>query len=149
MEISPIKLTVKRPIAIKAIVTPQWKEDAQTELQAQMNRLDRQIQQLEAQGQRALAEIERQSLQPMGPEAKAQVESIKSQVNERKAEMLEQKNQLLQQLTQVQTLELDQEVNQGQLDSYFTIEPGDNLIEKMQVEIVIRDGIVEEIRGAV
>ncbi|MFM6220642.1 MAG: YlqD family protein, partial [Dolichospermum sp.] len=27
------------------------------------------------------------------------------------------------------------------------IELGDNLISKMQVEIVLRDGIVEEIRG--
>lgn len=149
MDIPPNQLTIKRPIVVKAIVTPRWKDDAQLELQTQMNRLDRQIQELEVQGQRALAEIERQSLQPMGPEAKAQVESIKAQVNDRKAQMLEQKNQLLQQLTQVQTLELDQEVNSGQLDSYVTIAKGDNLLEKMQVEIVVRDGIIEEIRGEV
>ncbi|MFM8008152.1 MAG: YlqD family protein, partial [Dolichospermum sp.] len=61
--------------------------------------------------------------------------------------LLEQKNQMLQNLQQVQLLELDEEVNQFQLESFFRIELGDNLISKMQVEIVLRDGIVEEIRG--
>jgi hypothetical protein len=54
---------------------------------------------------------------------------------------------MLQNLQQVQFLELDQEVNQFQMESFFRIEPGDNLISKMQVEVVLRDGIVEEIRG--
>lgn len=44
-------------------------------------------------------------------------------------------------------LELNQEVDQGQIDSFFRIEPGDNLIQKMRVEILLRDGVVEEIRG--
>jgi len=29
----------------------------------------------------------------------------------------------------------------------FSVELGDNLISKMQVEILLRDGVVEEIRG--
>ena len=61
--------------------------------------------------------------------------------------MLNQKNQLLQQLNEVQGLELDKEVNQGQMDSIFTLNKGDNLLAKMQVEILLRDGVVEEIRG--
>ncbi|HEY9656494.1 MAG TPA: YlqD family protein, partial [Crinalium sp.] len=71
------------------------------------------------------------------------------QVNEKKSEFLEQKNKILQQLQQIQLLEIDQEVQQGQIDSIFRVETGDNLIEKMQVEILLRDGIVEAIRGAV
>ena len=70
-------------------------------------------------------------------------------MNEKKSEFLEQKNQILQQLQQIQMLELNQEVQQGQIDSIFRVETGDNLIEKMQVEILLRDGIVEAIRGAV
>jgi len=31
----------------------------------------------------------------------------------------------------------------------FRVELGDNLIEKMQVELLLRDGMVEEIRGTV
>jgi len=33
------------------------------------------------------------------------------------------------------------------MESYFRVEPGDNLVRKMNVEILLRDGIVEEIRG--
>ena len=61
--------------------------------------------------------------------------------------MLEQKNQALQQMQQVQLLELNQEVIQGQMESFFRIQKGDNLVQKMAVELVIRDGVVEEIRG--
>jgi hypothetical protein len=35
------------------------------------------------------------------------------------------------------------------MESYFRVELGDNLIRKMNVEILLRDGIVEEIRGDV
>jgi hypothetical protein len=31
----------------------------------------------------------------------------------------------------------------------FRVELGDNLIEKMQVEILLRDGVIEDIRGMV
>jgi hypothetical protein len=69
------------------------------------------------------------------------------QAGDRKDELLDQKNQILQQMTQVQALELGQEVEQGQVDSFFYAKLGDHLIRKMQVEIVLRDGVLEEIRG--
>ena len=50
-------------------------------------------------------------------------------------------------LQQVQMLELEQEVSQGQIESIFTVAEGDNLINKMQVEILLRDGVIEAIRG--
>lgn len=140
-------LLLKRPINIKAIVTPRWKEEVQQQLQAQINQIDSQLQQLDLQGQRAIAELQKQSLQPPGPQTAQQIENIQMQVNQKKSELLEQKNQQLQQLQQVQMLELDQEVNQGQMESYFRVQLGDNLIRKMNVEILLRDGVVEEIRG--
>jgi len=42
---------------------------------------------------------------------------------------------------------MNQEVNQFQLEGLFSVQPGDNLISKMQVEILLRDGVIEEIRG--
>jgi uncharacterized membrane protein len=94
-----------------------------------------------------IGEIEKQNLKPLGPQAQQQVDSIKVQLNQEKSKRLEQKNQILQQLQQVQVLELDQEVNQGQIESFFYLKTGDNLIEKMQVEILLKDGEVMEIRG--
>lgn len=149
MEVSNSNLLLKRPVTIKAIVTPRWKEEMQQQLQAQINQIDSQLQQLEIQGQRAISEIQKQSLQPPGPQVMQQIDNIQIQVNQKKSELLEQKNQLLQQLQQVQMVELNQEVNQGQLEGFFRVEKGDNLVLKMQVEILLRDGVVEEIRGDV
>ncbi|MDL5052415.1 YlqD family protein [Oscillatoria laete-virens NRMC-F 0139] len=147
MDTSQSHLLLKRPVTVKAIVTPRWKEEAQQQLQTQLNQVDNQLQQLEMQGQRMIAEIQKQTIQPPGPQTAQQMENVQLQVNQRKNELLEQKNMMLQQLNQVQMLELNQEVDQGQIDSFFRIEPGDNLIQKMRVEILLRDGVVEEIRG--
>lgn len=141
------QLLLKRPVNVKAIVTTLWKNEVQEQLQAQINQIDQQLQQLEMEGQRAISAIQKQSIQPPGPQTLQQMDSIQLQVNQKKSELLEQKNQMLQNLQQVQLLELDQEVNQFQMESVFRAEVGDNLISKMQVEIVLRDGVVEEIRG--
>ncbi len=141
------QLILKRIVNVKAIVTPLWKEEVQQQLQTQITQTDQQLEQLDVQGQRAIAEVQKQSLQPPGPQTAQQIENIQTQVNQKKSELLEQKNQSLQNLQQVQLLELDQEVNQFQLEGFYRVEKGDNLISKMQVEIVLRDGVVEEIRG--
>lgn len=141
------QLQLKRNINIKAIVTPLWKEEAQKTLQNQINQVDSRLQQLEVQGQRVVAEVQKQSQNPEDPAVKQQISSVQNKLNQDKSKMLQQKNQLLQQLQTVQTLELDKEVNQGQMESFFTVSQGDNLVKRMQVEILLRDGVIEEIRG--
>jgi nitrogen regulatory protein PII len=143
------KLILKRPVNIKIIVTDRWKEEVIQQLQAQINQLDGNLQNLDLQGQRAIAEIQKTSIKPPGPQVTQQIENIQGQVNQKKSEFLQQKNQLLTQLQQVQSLDLDQEVAQGQMESFFTIEKGDNLIQKLNLEIVVKDGIVEDIRGEI
>lgn len=140
-------LLLKRLVSLKVIVTPRWKEEMQQQLQAQVGQMDGQLQQLEAQGQRAIAEIQKQSIVPLPPSVTQQIDNIQIQVNQQKSEILGQKNQALQQMQQVQLLELNQEVIQGQMESFFRVQIGDNLVQKMNVEIVLRDGVVEEIRG--
>jgi NADH pyrophosphatase NudC (nudix superfamily) len=147
MDVSNPNLLLKRVVNVKVIVTPLWKKEVQEQLQAQINQSDQQLQQLDVEGQRAVAAIQKQSLQPPGPQTLQQIEGIQGQVNQKKTELLEQKNQLLQNLQQVQFLELDQEVNQFQMEGFFRAEKGDNLISKMQVEILLRDGVIEDIRG--
>ncbi|WP_017654246.1 YlqD family protein [Fortiea contorta] len=147
MDVSKPHLLLKRVVNVKVIVTPLWKDEIQQQLQAQINQTDQQLQQLDIEGQRAITAIQKQSLQPPGPQTIQQIDNIQLQINQKKSELLEQKNQFLQNLQQVQFLDLDQEVNQFQMEGFFRIETGDNLISKTQVEIVLRDGIVEEIRG--
>lgn len=140
-------LMIQRQVNIKAIVTPRWKEEAQQALQAQLNQVDGQLQSLDMQLQQVLTDMQKQSIQPPGPDTLQQMEGVKMQFNQGKSELLEQKNQVLQQLQQVQILSIEQQVDQGQVVSNFAIQVGDNLISKMNVEILLRDGIVEEIRG--
>jgi hypothetical protein len=149
MDVSNSQLLLQRNINVNVIVTSRWKEEAQQQLQGQLNGVDGQIQQLDMQLQQVLSDMQKQSVQPPGPETMQQMENIKMQFNQRKSELLEQKNMTLQQLQQVQVLELEQEVNQGQIISVFKLEKGDNLIEKMNAEVVLRDGIVEDIRGSI
>lgn len=145
MEEAKSQLLLKRPVTLKVVVTPRWKEEVQRQLQTQMSQIDTQLQQVDLQGQRAITEIQKQN----SPQATQQIESINNQVNQKKSELQERKNQSLQQLQQIQLLEMEQEVPQGQIDSFFHVEVGDNLVKKMNVEILVRDGMVEEIRGEI
>jgi hypothetical protein len=140
MEENQSQLLLKRVINVKAVVTPLWKEEAQNQLQKQINQIDGRLQQLEMQGQRVVTELQKQQ----GPEA---LGNAQNKINQDKSQLLQQKNQILQQLQQVQTLELNKEVNQGQIEGFFRVAVGDNMVRKMQVEILLRDGVVEEIRG--
>lgn len=138
-------LLLKRAINIKVIVTERWKEEVQKQLQTQINRFDGQLQQLDAQGQQAITQLQ-QSGQAENV-VQQQVANVQNQVNAKKNEILQKKNQALQQLDQVQKLEMGQEVGQGQLESFFTVKQGDNLVQKMQVEILLEDGVIKEVRG--
>lgn len=141
-------LLLKRVVNIKAVVTPLWKEEAQKQLQSQINQLDGRLQQLEMQGQRMMSELQKQvEAQPDNPALKQQIGEVQNRLNQDKSKLLQQKNQTLQQLQQVQTLELDNEVDQGKVESFFNVSVGDNLVRKLQVEILIKDGVIQEIRG--
>ena len=149
MDLTSTSLIIKRPINIKVIVTGLWKQEVGQQLQGQINQIDAQMQQLEIQGQRAISEIQKQSLTAINLQLSQQVENIQGQVNQKKNELLEKKNQFLQQLEQLQSVELESEVSQGQIEGLARVEKGDNLIKKLNVEVVMRDGVIQEIRGEI
>ena len=43
---------------------------------------------------------------------------------------------------------MEQIVEQGQLESFCQVQVGDNLVAKMQVAVLVRDGVIEAIEGA-
>ncbi|NJR64447.1 MAG: hypothetical protein HC772_02555 [Leptolyngbyaceae cyanobacterium CRU_2_3] len=147
MEASKSHLLLKRAVNVKAIVTPRWKEEVQQQSQAQINQLDAQMQQVDTEGQRVMADIRRQGHETTNPMVAQQLRELEAQVSQKKSEILGRKTQVLQQLQQAQLMEMEQEVNQGQIEGFFRVETGDNLIRKMQVEILLRDGEIVEIRG--
>ena len=138
-------LSIKRSITIRAVVTPAWKEEAERELSAGIATTDQQLAQLEQEGQQVVDDVRRQSANPLDPRVQEQVAQVQQQVAAKRAELEEQKRNLLQQQAQVRELEMEQIVDQGQLESFCDIQVGDNLVSKMQVAVVVRDGVIETI----
>ncbi|KGF97344.1 hypothetical protein EU96_1056 [Prochlorococcus marinus str. MIT 9302] len=138
-------LSIKRSIAIKAIVTPTWKEDAERELSKAISNIDQQLSQLEQEGQEIVNNIRSQSVNPLDPRVQEQVSQVQQQVAVKRNEIEEQKRNLLQQQSQVRELKMDEIVDQGQVDSFCDVTVGDNLIEKMQVSITVKDGVIQSI----
>ena len=140
-------ISIKRSIAIKAIVTPTWKEDAEKELSNAISAVDQQLSQLEQEGQQIVSNIRSQSVNPLDPRVKEQVGQVQQQVGAKRNELEEQKRNLLQQQSQVRDLKMDEIVDQGQVDSFCDVSVGDNLIKKMQVSITVKDGIIQSINN--
>ena len=138
-------ISIKRSIAIKAVVTPTWKEDAEKELSKAISNIDQQLSQLEQEGQQIVNNIRSQSVNPLDPRVQEQVSQVQQQVAAKRNEIEEQKRNLLQQQSQVRELKMDEVVDQGQVDSFCDVTVGDNLIEKMQVSITVKDGIIQSI----
>ena len=136
-------LTIKRPITVRAVVTPTWKEEAEREISNGIAAADQQLAQLEQEGQQVVEQVRRQSANPLDPRVQEQVANIQQQVAGKRSELEEQKRNLLQQQAQVRELEMDQIVEQGQLESSCELKVGDSLVQKMQVSIVVKDGVVQ------
>jgi len=140
-------LSIKRNITVRAVVTPRWKEEAAVELSKAISNSDQQLLQLENEGQQVVDEIRRQSANPLDPRIQEQVAGVQQQVAAKRAELEEQKRNLLEQQKAIADLEMEQIVEQGQLESFCTVAVGDNIIEKLQASITVRDGVVEAISG--
>lgn len=140
-------LTIKRSITVRAVVTPRWKEDAERELSGALANLDQQLAQLEQEGQQVIDEIRRQSANPLDPRVQEQVGSVQQQVAAKRAEIEEQKRQVLEQQRQVRDLEFEQVVEQGQIESLCEVSVGDNLVQKLQAAVLVRDGVIEAIEN--
>ena len=141
-------ISIKRSITVRAVVTPAWKEEAERELSNAISSTDKQLGELEKEGQQIVDGVRSQSSNPLDPRVQQQVAQVQEQVAAKRSEFEEQKRNLLQQQAQVRELEMEQIVEQGQIDSFCDLKVGDNLVSKMGVSILVRDGIVEEIEQA-
>ena len=138
-------ISIKRSITIRAVVTPSWKEEAEREISSAIATSDEQLAQLEKEGQQVVDGLRTQSANPLDPRIQEQVAQVQQQVAAKRSELEEQKRNLLQQQAQVRELEMEQVVEQGQIDSFCDLKVGDNLVSKMQISLLVRDGVVESI----
>ena len=136
-----MSLTVKRSVAIYAVVTEQLKEELRAELQEGIDTTQRRIDQMDFQSRRFLADLQAADLtQAMA--ARRQIEAEK-----RRHEALKQ--ELAQQLAGVDTLEMGSEFARGTVEGTVELKVGGDLMKQVAgAVIVMKDGVIVEIREA-
>lgn len=132
-------LTIMRPVALRVIVTEQFKQEMEKELQEAADTTQRRIDQIDFQARRVLADLQTRDLN--------QAMQVRAQIEDEKRRQESVKKELLDRAQEVQGLEMGVEFPRGTLEGLFEIKEGDNLYDKLtQAEVVIKDGIVVAIR---
>jgi hypothetical protein len=130
-------ITVIRPVVIKAIVTEAFKEGYKRELQEALRSVEDLIGRIDSQIRRM--ELERQ-ITPQSRAVRQQLELERSRQEGLRAELQDR-------LQEAERLELATEFPHGTVDALVEVRIGDNLFRKLtRTEIVVKDGIVMEIR---
>lgn len=138
-------IKLKRPVAIKAIVTEKFKTEATKEIQQALQNFDLALQQLEFQGKRAMSDLDKNPDIPNKEQARA---GLQNQIDQQRAQINGQKSELLQRLNMISQLEMESEFLQATVDNFVEVKVGDNLYEKLSnTEVIVKDGVVIEIRG--
>ena len=130
-------ITLQRPVVIKAIVTEAFKRLYIADLEEALKRIDAVLQQIEVQSRRI--ELERQ-VTPQTRNLRAQLELERQRQEATRIEIQVR-------LREAQDLQLNTEFAQGTIEGTVEVSVGDNLFDKIsQTEIIVKDGIVLEIR---
>lgn len=130
-------ITLTRPVVIKAIVTESFKRLYIQDLEDALKRVDTLVAQIDTQIRRT--ELERQ----LSPQHRA----VRQQLELERARQEGTKAELQMRLREAEGLELNSEFPQGTVESLIEVNIGDNLFNKIgRTEIVIKDGIIMEIR---
>jgi hypothetical protein len=132
-------ITVVRPVVVKAIVTEAFKRQYLSELEDTVKRLDAVITQIDTQIRRT--ELERQ----ITPQSRA----IRQQLEVERSRQEAARMELAARMREAEELQLQSEFSQGTVESTVELNVGDNFFTRLaRTEIIIRDGIVIEIREA-
>ncbi|MHB0998248.1 MAG: YlqD family protein [Armatimonadota bacterium] len=132
-------MLVKQNIAVKIIVTDEFKEKLLVRLQSSLRKVEGSLQMLEHQGRRFLSESEGKD--------PAQVESFRNRLERQIQRQEEIRTKLAEELVDAETLKPGDEYSQGSLEGLVEIRVGDNLSDKLRpAELIIENDLVKEIR---
>ncbi|HUT73883.1 MAG TPA: YlqD family protein [Armatimonadota bacterium] len=132
-------LTITRPILLHVIVTEQFKQEMEAELQGAADTTQQRLDQIDFQARRILADLQRTDL--------TQAMQVRQQIEAEKGRHQSAKEELLERIKEVRELALGSEFSRGTLEGIVEIKEGDHLYDKLgRTEIVVKDGVVVEIR---
>jgi polyhydroxyalkanoate synthesis regulator phasin len=136
-------ISLKRTVTVKVIVTEEFKKYLAEELKMALANLDNQIKQVEDQGKKLVA-----SLKDQGDSGKKQAQAIVAQMQTDRSQYVQTRAELEKKTKDASLLPLNSEFTQGTLDGTVEVNVGDNLYEKLGgLEIIIKDGVILELRG--
>jgi F0F1-type ATP synthase membrane subunit b/b' len=134
-------ITLRRSISVRAIVTEALKQELRDELQQVADEAQRRIDQMETQGRRLLAGLQTTDL-TQAMEARRQLEAERQRHDALKQDIQRQ-------IQEAEKLELGSEYPRGTIEGSVEVQEGDDLLLKLaKSEIVIKDGVIVEIREA-
>jgi hypothetical protein len=135
------KVELKRVVMVKAIVTEAFKDNLVKELERAIKNIDLQVSRME---QQSVAYLE--GLKKKGLMSKAA--SYKQQLDDEKARQGAAKADLMLKIEEAKKLVMGTEFVQGPLEGPVSVSVGDNLYKKVGgAELIVKDGVVTEIRG--
>lgn len=132
-------LTIRQPVVVKFILTEQTKQQLLNDLRGQVDRLSSEIDQLEKQGKAMLEDAMAQG----GSQAQELRERLESEKQNRRQQI----EQIVLQVQQIQQMELGTELQNMNVETTIDVRVGDDWTKVLRgSEIIVKDGIVHEIR---
>ncbi len=136
-----------RQIAVRAIVTENFKGQVGGEIARNLQQIDAELQQLEFKGKRAIADIEKRSAGAVTADARVQIETIRQQIEAEKMRLLQYKEEMQGQSQALTELPVGSVVTQFTVENPVEVRVGENIFQRLEGgEILVKDGIIQEIR---
>jgi len=132
-------ISLKRSVAIQVIVTEPFKQELIAELKMAAEAAQQRIDQIEFQSRQLLADLQRTDL--------TQAMSVRRQIETEKRRHEALRQDIVRQLQEAEKLEIGAEFQRGAIEGLVEVSEGDDLLKKLAgAEIVIKDGIITEVR---
>ena len=132
------KLSLIRPVLIKALVTENYKKDAVKELLEAARQTELKLQHLDYQEKKLTAELTQDNA--------AGLAAARQRIGRERLQNEERHRGILLRIQEVQGLLPDTEVVYGKMESLTEIKVGDEWRPVLGVEIILRDGVITAIR---
>jgi hypothetical protein len=140
-------IQLMRQIAVRAIVTENFKSQVGNEINRNLQQIDAELQQIEFKGKRAIAEIEKRAGGIVGTDTRVQTETIRQQIEQEKMRLTQLKEEMQGQFQALNELPLGSVVTQFTVENPVEVRIGENIFQRLEGgEILVKDGIIQEIR---
>ncbi len=136
-----------RQVAVKAIVTENFKSQVGAEIQRNLQQIDAELQQLEFKAKRAMAELDKRNPPLATNELSHQKDAIRAQAESEKVRLFQLKDEMEGQNQALAELPLGSVVTQFTVENSVEVRVGENIFNRLEGgEILVKDGIIQEIR---